>query len=84
MLRDVNMSKTKVRNVIARKLGSLFVAEVSLEVEPSVTILELHKIRKRVTGLVRRVSSVIYHVDVTFYPSYTRRTISRFIRWRKD
>jgi len=59
--------------VEARKLGSFYVVNVELEVDPDTTVLELHRLRERVVKTVLGVSELIYHVDVKYKPKYKRR-----------
>ncbi|MEM1698593.1 MAG: cation transporter [Sulfolobales archaeon] len=79
-LRYVETPKTRVKDLSARRFGSLSVVEVHLEVEPNITVLELHRIRKRIINIVRDISDVIYHVDVTFYPSSMRRKTKKSVK----
>lgn len=57
----------------ARKLGSFYVVSVELAVNPDTTVLELHRLRKRVIKTITGVSELIYHVDVKFNPKYKLR-----------
>jgi len=59
-----------VVNVEARKLGSFYVVNVELAVDPDVTVLQLHRFRKRVVKVITGISELIYHVDVKFNPKY--------------
>lgn len=68
-LAELNSSKAKVRNVIARKLGSFSVVEVSIDVNPRISVIELHNIRRRIMRIVRESSELVYHIDVRFYPN---------------
>ena len=57
----------------ARKLGSFYVVSVELAVNPDTTVLELHRLRKRVIKTITGISELIYHVDVKFNPKYKLR-----------
>jgi divalent metal cation (Fe/Co/Zn/Cd) transporter len=83
-LSELNSEKVRVRSVAVRKFGSLMVAEVSVDVNPRVSVLELHRLRERIVRLVRECSDLIYHVDVRFYPSRGRRYLTRTTRTRRD
>ena len=82
-LRELDLGRARVRGVVARRFGSLLVVEVSLEVDSSTTVLELHRARRRVVRVAREVSGMVCHVDVGFYPSFARRRISRSSRRRR-
>ena len=49
---------------------SFYVVSVELAVEPDTTVLELHRLRKRVIKTITGISELIYHVDVKFNPKY--------------
>jgi divalent metal cation (Fe/Co/Zn/Cd) transporter len=83
-LSELNSEKVRVRGVAVRKFGSLMVAEVSVDVNPRVSVLELHRLRERIIRLARECSDLIYHVDVRFYPSRSRRYLTRTTRTRRD
>lgn len=59
-----------VVNVEARKLGSFYVVSVELAVDPDTTVLQIHRLRKRVVKVITGMSELIYHVDVKFNPKY--------------
>ncbi len=80
-LTELDPGKAKVRNVIARKLGSFSVVEVSIDVNPRITVLELHKIRRRIIKIVRESSGLVYHIDVKFYP-IRKKSVTRSTRTR--
>jgi len=83
-LSELSSERTKVRGVAVRKFGSLLLAEVSVDVNPRVSFLELHRTRKRIVRVVRECSDLIYHVDVRFYLSRGRKHVSRYTRAKKD
>jgi len=76
-LSELNSEKAKIRGVAVRKFGSLLFAEVSIDVNPRVSVLELHRIRERILKVARECSDLVYHVDVKFYPSRSRRYLAR-------
>jgi len=83
-LSELNSERAKVRGVAVRKFGSLMLAEVSIDVNPKVSVLELHRIRERIVRVVRECSDLVYHVDVRFYPSRGRKRVSRYTRAKKN
>jgi cation diffusion facilitator family transporter len=69
-LKEEISRSVEIINAEARKLGSFYVVSVELAVEPDTTVLELHRLRKRVIKTITGISELIYHVDVKFNPKY--------------
>lgn len=65
----------EIKHVDARKIGSFYIVSVNIRVNPRTTISEAYKLRSRIVEVVRQVSDLIYHVDVSIGPS--RRTKKR-------
>jgi len=69
-LEDEISREASINSVEVRKLGSFYVVSVELEVDPDTTILEIHKLRKRLIRVVKEKCELVYHVDVKFNPKY--------------
>jgi divalent metal cation (Fe/Co/Zn/Cd) transporter len=82
-LSELDSEKARVRNVVVRRFGSLSVVEVTMDVNPRVTVLELHRIRGRIIRTARDSSELVYHVDVKFYPGQSRRSSTRLAKNKK-
>jgi divalent metal cation (Fe/Co/Zn/Cd) transporter len=76
----------EIINAEARKLGSFYVVSVELAVEPDTTVLELHRLRKRVIKTIAGISELIYHIDVKFNPKYKWREkrVRRAVNAKRD
>ncbi|MCS7139593.1 MAG: cation transporter [Candidatus Nezhaarchaeota archaeon] len=72
----------KLKNVEARKIGSFYIVSVNAFLSPHTTILKAHLLRRRIVNIVKRVSDLIYHIDVRFYPSPEYKGFSRK-SWRR-
>lgn len=62
------LSGVEVKSVDARRIGSFYIVSVHIRVDPKTTISDAYKIRSRVIELVREVSDLAYHVDVSIAP----------------
>ncbi len=71
MLEEEIIRGASITSVEARKLGSFYVISIELEVDPDTTILEVHKLRRRLVRLIREKCELVYHLDVKFNPKYT-------------
>jgi divalent metal cation (Fe/Co/Zn/Cd) transporter len=63
----------RVEDVVARRIGSFYIVEVKVRVDPRERLETLHRLRGRIARSVLEESSMIYHVDVRFYPDRARR-----------
>jgi len=63
----------ELRDVDARKAGSLYVVSVEVLVDPETTVREVHELRSRIIKSVLTLSDLVCHVDVKFYPKWLRR-----------
>lgn len=72
------LEKAWLRNLELRKVGSFYIARVEMYLDPKTTILEAHKLRRRVIALCREACDMIYHIDVSFYPR-----LGDYVRTRK-
>jgi len=63
----------RVEDVVARRIGSFYIVEVKVRVDPREKLETLHRLRGRIARSVLEESSMIYHVDVRFYPDRARR-----------
>lgn len=59
----------EVKQVDARKIGSFYIVSVNVRVNPRLTISEAYKLRSKIVELVREVSDLVYHVDVSIAPT---------------
>jgi divalent metal cation (Fe/Co/Zn/Cd) transporter len=59
--------------VVAGRIGSFCIVEVKVRVDPRERLETLHRLRGRIARSVLEESSMIYHVDVRFYPDRARR-----------
>ncbi|MEZ0289827.1 MAG: cation transporter [Sulfolobales archaeon] len=71
LLRDLD-ARVRLIDVKARKIGSFYVVEIVLGLNPNIRILEAHRIRSRIIRDVREVSDLVYHVDIVMKPSRIR------------
>jgi len=71
----------EIRDVDARKAGSLYVVSVEVLVDPETTVREVHELRNKIIKSVLTLSDLVCHVDVKFYPKWLRRV--RYTRAKK-
>jgi cation diffusion facilitator family transporter len=85
-LKEEISRSVEIINAEARKLGSFYVVSVELAVEPDTTVLELHRLRKRVIRTIAGISELIYHIDVKFNPKYKWREkrVRRAVNAKRD
>ena len=85
-LKEEISRSVEIINAEARKLGSFYVVSVELAVEPDTTVLELHRLRKRVIKTIAGISELIYHIDVKFNPKYKWREkrVRRALNAKRD
>jgi cation diffusion facilitator family transporter len=85
-LKEEISRSVEIINAEARKLGSFYVVSVELAVEPDTTVLELHRLRKRVIKTITGISELIYHIDVKFNPKYKWREkrVRRAVNAKRD
>lgn len=76
---EENINKNiNIANIEARKLGSFYVVNIELEVDPDTTILEIHRLRRKVIKAITEKCDLVYHVDIRFNPKHTWR--KRYLR----
>ena len=61
-----------IEDIIARKIGSFYIVEARIGVDPYEKLVAIHKLRNRIVNTVINESDLIYHVDVKFYPLKTK------------
>jgi divalent metal cation (Fe/Co/Zn/Cd) transporter len=61
-----------VEDIIARKIGSFYIVEARIGVDPYEKLVAIHKLRNKIVNTVIKESDLIYHVDVKFYPLKTK------------
>jgi cation diffusion facilitator family transporter len=85
-LKEEISRSVEIINAEARRLGSFYVVSVELAVEPDTTVLELHRLRKRVIKTIAGISELIYHIDVKFNPKYKWREkrVRRALNAKRD
>jgi len=65
--------RVDIEDVTARKIGSFYIVEVRARVNPKERLESLHRLRARITRLILEESTLVYHVDVRFFPAWSRR-----------
>lgn len=57
-----------VEDVIARRIGSFYIVETKIGLNPSEKMSTIYRLRKKIIDSVLEESDLVYHVDVKFFP----------------
>jgi cation diffusion facilitator family transporter len=58
----------RLKKVEARKIGSFYIVNVDVFLDPEMPIYKAHAVKRKIVRLARRESALIYHVDVRMFP----------------
>lgn len=57
-----------VEDVVARRIGSFYIVEAKIGLNPSEKMSTIYRLRKKIIDSVLEESDLVYHVDVKFFP----------------
>lgn len=58
----------QVEDVVARRIGSFYIVEAKIGVDPRERIGDIYRLRKKIVSSILEESSLIYHIDVKIFP----------------
>lgn len=58
----------QVEDVVARRIGSFYIVEAKIGVDPRERIGDIYRLRKKIISSIFEESSLIYHIDIKIFP----------------